>query len=345
MSRLARNLTSEYVKRAAQLSRKEHRNIHKVYAYVEGYDDVAFWRSILQHHETETLRFEINVPTRDDLAKGKMVLMSMLENCGDNMILCMDSDFDYIFDGRTEKSSIINSNPYIFQTYVYSIENYLCYPPSLRSTCVKATKNDAFIFDFEKFMKNYSRTIKPLFMWYVYSAFNRRENFFTLNDFRNSVKLHYLTVENDGDETISWLNRQVQKKVKALEVKHPHLQSKIKQTELELAKREVTADNIYLYMHGHTLFNNVVAVAVETVCETLKVMKIELIRSSTRTGVSLANELSNYKNCIRPATQVLMDNEEYKESPLFKRVEADIERFVTSIKLPEKETQAENSNP
>ena len=49
-----------------------------VKVYVEGYEDVAFWRSIFDHFRNPYLRFEISVPNRDDLPKGKKVLMSMI---------------------------------------------------------------------------------------------------------------------------------------------------------------------------------------------------------------------------------------------------------------------------
>ena len=48
-----------------------------VHVYVEGYEDVAFWRTIFDNFHNPYLRFEISVPNRDDLPKGKKVLMSM----------------------------------------------------------------------------------------------------------------------------------------------------------------------------------------------------------------------------------------------------------------------------
>ena len=45
-----------------------------VKVYVEGYEDVAFWRGIFDHFQNPYLRFEISVPDRGDLPKGKKVL-------------------------------------------------------------------------------------------------------------------------------------------------------------------------------------------------------------------------------------------------------------------------------
>ena len=154
-----------------------------VKVYVEGYEDVAFWRGIFDHFQNPYLRFEISVPDRGDLPKGKKVLLSMIPRSGEELLLCVDSDFDYLFAGRTEQSSEVIGAKFMFHTYAYATENYLCYAPSLHNVCVKATKNDTHIFDFVRFMHEYSCAIYPAFLWYAYSARLSSEGVFTLADF------------------------------------------------------------------------------------------------------------------------------------------------------------------
>ena len=73
-----------------------------VKVYVEGYEDVAFWRGIFDHFQNPYLRFEISVPNRADLPKGKKVLMGMIPRSSEELILCVDSDFDFLFADRTK---------------------------------------------------------------------------------------------------------------------------------------------------------------------------------------------------------------------------------------------------
>ena len=160
-----------------------------VRVYVEGYEDVAFWRGIFDHFQNPYLRFEISVPDRGDLPKGKKVLLGMVPRSSEELLLCVDSDFDYLFAGRTEQSKEVNGARYMFHTYAYATENYLCYAPSLHNVCVKATKNDTHIFDFVRFMHEYSCTIYPLFLWYAFSAQLASENVFPLVDFKQSVRI------------------------------------------------------------------------------------------------------------------------------------------------------------
>lgn len=300
--------------------------------FVEGYDDVAFWRGIFDDYETDHLKFEISVPQRPDLAKGKRVVMEMVADCDENTILCVDSDFDYIFNGHNEQSRLVNGSPCLFHTYAYATENYLCYPPSLHRVCAKATKNDTLIFDFESFMSAYSQVIYPLFLWYAYSARSKSERAFTLLDFRSSVRLNYLDVANDGESTIDWLERQVDKRIHQLEKHNPDWVHDVRNFGESIKQFGVEPDNVYLFMQGHTLMDNVVIVMLNAVCEKLRNITTQRIAAGTKQGVALKNELSNYNNTLRSVREVLLDNENYKDCFLYERLHADIATYIAKLK-------------
>lgn len=76
--RLKDNLGSNYIEAAQKLCSKKARR--KIIAYVESYDDIAFWRSLLGEFENEERYFQIMLPSATSLTKGKkMVLMNTLE--------------------------------------------------------------------------------------------------------------------------------------------------------------------------------------------------------------------------------------------------------------------------
>ena len=300
-----------------------------VRVYVEGYEDVAFWRGIFDHFKNPYLRFEISVPNRDDLPKGKQVLLSMLEHCSeDDTLLCIDSDFDYLFNGSTEQSKRVLEAKNMFHTYTYATENYLCYAPSLHNVCVKATKNDTRIFDFVRFMAEYSKVIYPLFIWYLYSAEHHTENRFTLAEFRASVRLNYVDIRHNGESSLAWLQRNVERRCEALRSDNPDISDRLDDLSIELEKRGVTKDNCYLYMHGHTLMDNVVMPLLTSVCDKLRQLSIAKIHNSKVTGIALKNELQNYTNTLRSIKDVLLDNENYTDSPLYKQLRNDIQRYL-----------------
>ena len=301
-----------------------------VRVFVEGYEDVAFWRGIFDHFANPYLRFEISVPTRKDLPKGKKVLLSMAEEADEELLLCMDSDFDYLFSDEDEVSQQIVASPYMFHTYTYATENYLCYAPSLHNVCVKAVKNDAHIFDFEKFMADYSRTIYPLFLWYAYSASRKTENVLTLLDFKSAARIGYLDIEANGVNTIAWLQRNVERRVAQLESENPDMASEIPAFAERIRAKGVEPELTYLFMHGHTLMDNVILPVLSGVCEKLRQLSLSQIICSSKEGVALKNEMSNYNNTLRSIRDVLLDNENYTSSPLYKRLKADIQQYIDS---------------
>ena len=299
-----------------------------VRVFVEGYEDVAFWRGIFDNFANPHLRFEISVPTRKDLPKGKKVLLSMADRASEELLLCMDSDFDYLFDDENEESKMITSSPYLFHTYTYATENYLCYAPSLHNVCVKAVKNDAHIFDFERFMADYSRTIYPLFLWYAYSASRKTENVLPLADFKASVRIGYIDIEQNGANTIAWLQRNIARRVESLEADHPDMASAIPAFAERIARKGVEPELTYHFMHGHTLMDNVVLPVLSGVCEKLRQMSLSKIICSSKEGIALKNEMSNYTNSLRSIRDVLLDNDNYTDSSLYQRLKADIQRYL-----------------
>ena len=71
------NLTSSYFNAAHKLYSKKARR--RIIAYVESYDDVAFWRTLLEEFENDEHYFQVMLPSATSLAKGKkMVLMNTL---------------------------------------------------------------------------------------------------------------------------------------------------------------------------------------------------------------------------------------------------------------------------
>ena len=96
----------------------------------------------------------------------------------------------------------------------------------------------------------------------------------------------------------------------------------------QLRDRGVTPETTYLYMHGHTLMDCVVMIALSAVCEKLKQMSIAKINASKKEGVALRNELANYTNSLRLICDVMVYNEIYTSCPLYKRLRRDLDKYL-----------------
>ena len=96
MSSLKDQLNSRYFEAANRLTSKTAKR--RIVAYVESYDDIFFWRTVLSRYEDQTRYFEVMLPSHKKLERGKKsVLMNFIgDQIGPDMIACVDADYDYL---------------------------------------------------------------------------------------------------------------------------------------------------------------------------------------------------------------------------------------------------------
>lgn len=267
---LRHNLTSTYLDAARKLSPKRARR--RIVAYVESYDDIAFWRTLLSEFENEERYFQVMLPSATSLAKGKkMVLMNTLNTAelGRSLIACVDSDYDFLLQGATNMSRKINRNPYIFQTYGYAIENFHCFAESLREVCVQATLNDRFVLDFPAFLKRYSQIAYPLFLWNVWFYRLHDTHTFPMYDFNSYVRLQEINIRHPYS-ALDRMQRTVSAKLSEMRARFPRYIDPIKKMGQELERLGLTPDTTYLYMQGHHIMDCVVLKILIPVCTVLR---------------------------------------------------------------------------
>ena len=145
------------------------------------------------------------------------------------------------------------------------------------------------------------------------------------------MRMGYVDIRCNGEYTLAWLQRNVERRLEALKHDNPEIMDDVERLAQEVEKRGVTAENCYLYMHGHTLMDNVVLPLLTSVCDKLRQLSIAKIHNSKVEGVALSNELQNYTNTLRSIKDVLLDNENYTDSPLYKQLRGDIQRYLDEM--------------
>ncbi len=301
----------------------------KIIAYVESYDDILFWRTLLGAYEDESRFFEIMLPSHGVLKRGKRsALMNVIYNkVGQEMIACVDADYDFLIQGATETSRFIIENPYVFHTYAYAIENLQCYAPSLHNVCVMVTLNDRAIFDFNLFMQKYSEAIFPLFVWSIWHYRKGTYRDFTITDFCNAIDISGFNIK-DPDFSIEHLRKRIFKKNYMLKKQYPDAKQSYAELEKELEELGVTPQSTYLYVQGHHLFDKIIMPIMSKVCDRLIRDRENEIRRQAVHDTQMRNELSCYSHSIQDITQMLKKNTGYMSSPAFRRMQADMERFL-----------------
>ena len=347
MNRLKDNITSRYFEAANALKSKRARR--RIVAYVESYDDVYFWRTVLSPFENEERYFEVMLPSKVNLTRGKKsVLMNFIETgeddgkgqggpdssqapgsethgrLGRDMIACVDADYDYLLQRATALSQRVLDSPYVFHTYVYAIENYQCYAPSLHNVCVSVTLNDHRIFDCTDFFTRFSEAIFPLFVWSIMLYRNGNYPKFSISDFNRVADTSHFNVQNPEPSLIA-VRRKVAVKMRELQRIFPNAKDDYLNTKESLKALGVTPATTYLYIQGHHLFDTVVAPILSKVCNLLRQERQNEIYHAAAHRTQKRNELSCYENSLQDVKAMLKKNTGYTLSQPFRRLQADID--------------------
>ena len=327
-NRLKENINSQYVEAANALKGKQAPR--RIIAYVESYDDIYFWRTVLSSFENEQRYFEVMLPSKVNLTRGKKsVLMNFLkgEPLGKAMIACVDADYDYLMQGRTQSSQKILESPYVFHTYVYAIENFQCYAPSLHDVCVSVTLNDHRIFDFRTYFTRFSEAIFPLFVWSIMLYRNGNYPKFSISDFNRICDPGGFNVQ-EPEPSLQNVRRKVRTKINDLQRQFPDAKDEYLALKEELMQLGVTPQTTYLYVQGHHLFDTVVAPILSKVCNLLRQERQNEIYHSKAHNTQKRNEMSCYENSLQDVKAMLKKNNGYMFSDLFRRVQQDIRNYL-----------------
>lgn len=321
-------ISSSYIEAANRLTSKKARR--RIVAYVESYDDIFFWRSVLSRFENDKLYFEVMLPARSNhLERGKKAaLMSLVsDKVGRDMIACVDADYDYLIQGATFTSQKILDSKYVFHTYAYAIENLQCYAPSLHDVCVGVTLNDHSIFDMAEYLRQYSQAIFPLFVWSIWHYRNGSYGRFSILDFLKSIELGKFSLAS-AENILQHLRKKVARKVDTLRHENPGAKESYLAVKEDVKRLGVTPDTTYLYIQGHHLFDKVVSPMMEKVCSALIHQRQTEIAHQSMHSTQRSNELSCYANSLSDVTTMLKKNYGYQTSTPFCRILKDIEEYL-----------------
>jgi len=190
--------------------------------FVEDKEDEIFWETVLKHQKFR-LKPKINafgVSKNDKITTGKDIILKYQPFCSEfpkKVLIAIDSDYDYLLDRGD-----FNIQNHILQTYTYSIENYFCYAPSLENLCIGGTQsNKQAVFDFEKFLVEYSKIIYPLFIISLLFEQNKTQfsktTFYSISDFCDDGFIDFKKIKiEDIFSKLSILKEKIEIKVNTL---------------------------------------------------------------------------------------------------------------------------------
>ncbi len=285
--------------------------------HVENKDDVVFWNTILKHFQPED-KFHFISGSRNEYGhetSGVTQCLKYLNFLSPDFFICIDSDYRYLLHERK-----INVRHYVFQTYTYSFENHHCFAEGLNEVCCRVTRLKNTIFDFCKFLKDFSNILYNLFIWHLYFQ-NVSPACFSQFEFDSYISLAnskaYPLVHDNGARALDELRHRVDWKVGYLGRKYP--KADLEGVKKKYLKMGLTPDNVYLFIRGHNLYDLITLVSKE-VCKAI----LRAEKRNKEVTREMVNELYRNRNSL---DFQLRQNIKYGAYLPIRKIEDDIRFF------------------
>lgn len=305
-----------------------------VYVLVESYEDTGFWEDIFYPYQSKKVNFEVKPCTHSAKANhGKSQALKRANQATKNLIVCIDSDYDYLLQNNTTVSKKINNHEFIFQTYAYAIENLRCYAPYLRVLCTKATNNSSNILDLEELMQAYSEIIAPLFLWSVWLEKEKKAStHFSIKDFCKIIAVEPKNEEEAFEDfyknRLDLLQSKTIAKCEELAVKFPKYAENTLEFSEELSALGWQANETYLFAKGHTILPQVVRHFLQPLCEKLKHERLAEILSKRINDNEKEADKLHYENKLQDITTLLNLNTEFKVCHLYLKLKTNLDIYT-----------------
>jgi hypothetical protein len=307
-----------FIETEAEFIKQEATFIHGAIAAVriENTTDEAFWTTVF----STTIPYKkvafypySNIPTPN--TTGKISVLRYAPFADAQLWLCIDSDYDYL-----RQLPELN-NRFVIQTYVYAVENYRCYAPSLTKILQNTVALPNKTVDFKPFFADYSKIIYELLICSILAE-DTEGVAFSANDCAHIVELpqHF----EESTTVLAHLKIKVEAKLSALKSTF----SIIFDAKKEVFERlGLTESNAYLFLQCHKLLDNVAKPLLDHYFNKLKKQHIETLKEMSD-DTDRKRELRTYTSQLSNTKLALLDNTDFQDCPFFLKIQSDIRRLV-----------------
>lgn len=321
MATLVTGYNAQYSENASVLTG----NPNRVTVEVEDSVDKQFWEDLLtelcpqKDFHFDPYHTELKGDGFQRTGKGKSRIIKASHDYNDWHIGCVDSDYDWLLSDATDDGKIMVDNKYLLQTYAYSIENLLCLPSTLRAFCREITGEDTE-FDFNDYICKLSHVVHPLLVWSVY-LYSKGNHDFTLTAWRSII----ISDINDEKESLSIIEQRVHDRLDELNKRYAmEVANKNALMQALLTEKNMTAENAFLFVRGHELFDHVVNILLRSIIPILRQNHYRVLRDSDSENREAL--LGAYQKKDQPVEKLLKRNYRYKDkTPIYDRIKNDVE--------------------
>lgn len=303
-----------------------------VAVYVEGIEDVDFWRDIfLKFVPSLKLEFYYYSDTKGTSGVDKVLVFKDLVD--KDFVICIDSEYRYLF-----KEQAIDNQLFIFQTYTHSIENHKCQAEILNRILIKINQTQTF--DFEAFMPKLSDILFPILLHLI--ACWQKDDKKALDFVFNQIKKEILPFDSKllvDNQVLSILDS-YKTKVKEFESKFKKLFGELDLTNAQYYLQnefQITAKNTVWFLKGHLIYSLAKVLLDKLTKQHYELQKVNF-QSQFEPIIAKAKtqEFKNYQQSQN--FQMLLFNGhlfallEENLNPFLQKIQTDIQNFIKQRK-------------
>ncbi|MDE7468369.1 MAG: DUF4435 domain-containing protein, partial [Muribaculaceae bacterium] len=308
--------------------------------------DVYIWQKILSHFAPAP-SFEITPYSYDPeiSGKGKAQILMSSGNFGPYLIGCVDSDLDWLLQKWTPDGITIAANPYILQTYAYSIENLAAQPAGKSDMMLEVTLHSCdFQRDidsiYEHFITLLSSAIYDVVLWHL--VIRKQPDPDSIQQGWNYIlkKEHYQDISNDRhlsarqklEAILARLNQRATELNQTYNQHYSHLITE----RCELAEYLGNEYNLstvtaYLFVRGHDLQAFLLHNFFEPLKNELFTLHEKEIRTHCTQSTEIENAIKHYHKIRKRLDSIYLTATAYLHqpgNPLNTLIQADITKIL-----------------
>jgi hypothetical protein len=276
--------TSDYKELAEMIEADAFQGGYDISVLVEDIYDERFWQCLIENVKP-SLKNKINFPHPASTGtRGKNILENFKNFVNNKLIICIDSDCEYLHN-----HNVWYMSEYIYNTFVYTKENFQCNHLVLNEICKDLISRS---YDFKALLENISLKTLPLFYLWIhfneiqYHEFNRiinqKEVFKKILDFRNigfktigDESILYQTIEDRVNDVLQTLKESMDNDSWYDSIflsEFPIIENRLLQENL------MRGEDTLSFCYGHAVLDEFIKPFMTKIIEILKNLRIEEVK-------------------------------------------------------------------
>ncbi len=239
----------DFAARVRNLKASRHLYRVDVIARVESEDDIPFWQKVIQRvRPMVKVKFiPAEVSAENVRQRGKTLCLKLVDYLDEHFIICVDSDFDKFL-----RPGLLDPSKHILQTHAYSWENHHCHAEHLQ---MKWNEVGNLQFDFVLFLKSFSQVLYPILIGLL-TAKELGIKSWSLDSLCGEIlNVQVNQKERMADNAQLLLVILANKMEQWQERQQPLGKGSYSKMKQRASGVGMTADNAYLYMQGHCVYD------------------------------------------------------------------------------------------